>query len=404
MAHGLIDASFLAQDALFLHRKKFWELYRELGVPHVKAEAFRALPLRSIEYPTDLATEQEITFDEIEPHLEKDCVGRIVFKDGFFMPTLSEIPPQCVLLSLGEAMKSYGLVLQNRFSRTLQEESDPFAVFNGAFHNRGAFLYVPPGICLKKPVQVLSFVSSSDWMAPRLQLFMGANAQANVIQTFVGTGPVCELFDLALDEGAKCSLVDSFDLDERSLFFRNLRASVKKEAMWNSYSKSRGSFCLRRSIKAALLGEGAEVSLKGLDALQDKREAHTHVLVEHRSPHCSSHQHFKKALLDESRSSFEGKIFVESQAQKTEAYQLNQNLLLSDQAKAYAKPNLEIFADDVKASHGATFAQMSEEELFYLRTRGLSSLEARSLLYEAFCREIGHSIEDKQLRSVFEGA
>jgi Fe-S cluster assembly protein SufD len=146
-------------------------------------------------------------------------------------------------------------------------------------------------------------------------------------------------------------------------------------------------------LQATLLEEGSEVHFKGLDNLSGNLEAHTHILIEHKAPHCISRQHFKKALREQSLSSFEGKIYVHPEAQKTEAYQLNQNLILSDGAKANAKPNLEIFADDVKASHGATFSQMNEEEIFYFRARGLSLKEAKSLLFEGFCRELVDGIE-----------
>ena len=122
--------------------------------------------------------------------------------------------------------------------------------------------------------------------------------------------------------------------------------------------------------------------------LDEKQEAHTHVLVDHQAPSCQSNQFFKGVLTDLARSSFEGKIYVRREAQKTMAYQLNRNLLLSERANADSKPNLEIFADDVKASHGATIGQLDEEQLFYLRTRGYSQEEARNILVYAYVKEV----------------
>jgi Fe-S cluster assembly protein SufD len=140
--------------------------------------------------------------------------------------------------------------------------------------------------------------------------------------------------------------------------------------------------------KVELAEENSEVQLFGLAKLKGSEESHVNILIEHQAPNTRSQQLFKNVLFDEAKSSFEGKIYVHPIAQKTMAYQRNANLLLSDKAVAHAKPNLEIFADDVKASHGATIGQLDEEEMFYLRSRGLSREEAMSWLVEGFCKEI----------------
>jgi Fe-S cluster assembly protein SufD len=137
-----------------------------------------------------------------------------------------------------------------------------------------------------------------------------------------------------------------------------------------------------------LLAEGGDVAIEGLSWLKGNDHSHVHVVVDHKAPHCTSNQHIKMVLSDASRSSFTGKIVVQQIAQKTVSYQLNNNLLLSDSAQACSKPGLQILADDVKASHGATFCQLDEEQLFYLRSRGLTEEAARSLLLFGFCNEI----------------
>lgn len=399
MGHGLMQEPSFLQDALLSQRKRFWERFAEIGLPKPKTEAFQYLPLRKLEFPALQADERPLAISDLEPHLLPGCAGRIVFSNGFFAPHLSELPKGCILLSLGDAMKSYGVVLQNRFARACKEEKDPFASLNGAFHGRGAFLYFPPGLSIAQPIQVISLFSSSDWMAQRLQIFMGKGAEAKLIQTFAGGGTAVEMIDAVLDAGARLFVGDRSDLNSEAVFFRNLRASLKRDAHLSSFSFSEGAAMLRRSLNATLLEEGAQAHLKGLDKLAGTLEAHTHVLVEHRAPHCLSRQHFKKALQDHARSSFEGKIYVHAEAQKTEAYQLNQNLILSPDAAAHAKPNLEIFADDVKASHGATFSQLSEEEVFYFRARGLSARDAQSLLFKGFCSELIDALEFEPLRA-----
>lgn len=396
MGHGLIE------DALFAVRKRFWERFEGQGMPNARQEAFQYLPLSTLPIPTKSAVENIASESDLEPHLLPDCSGRIVFSDGYFSRELSQLPKGCILLSLGEAMKTYGLVLQNRFARVLKEEKDPFASLNGAFHGRGAFLYLPPGLVLEQPIQIVSLFSENCWMAQRMQLFMGKGAEAKLIQTFAGGGVATEMIDAVLDAGAKLSIRDRSHLNKEAQFFRNLRVSLKRDAFFSSFSFSEGAAVFRRSLSATLLEEGAEVHLKGLDNLRDSMGAHTHVLVEHQAPHCLSRQHFKKALQESARSSFEGKIYVHAEAQKTEAYQLNQNLILSNEAAAHAKPNLEIFADDVKASHGATFSQLSEEEIFYFQTRGIPAREAKRLLFRGFCSELLDGIECSLFREAIE--
>jgi Fe-S cluster assembly protein SufD len=149
-----------------------------------------------------------------------------------------------------------------------------------------------------------------------------------------------------------------------------------------------GAASVRQDFQVALKGENGEAFLNGVWMLKEKREAHVHVIVDHQAPNCHSNQMFKGVLDDNSRSSFEGKILVRSEAQKTDAYQLNNNLLLSNACLAQSKPNLEIFADDVKASHGSTVGQLNKEQLMYMRMRGIPEKEARALLVFGFMEQI----------------
>ena len=166
------------------------------------------------------------------------------------------------------------------------------------------------------------------------------------------------------------------------------RAILKKNSSFHAFAVTNGSETVRTDYKVTLIGENAESSLNGLWMLQDKLEFHTHILFDHQAPNCRSRQLFKGVLDDFSKSSFEGKILVRKIAQKTDAFQLNSNLLLNDYTNASSKPNLEIFADDVKASHGATFGQLDDEQLFCLRSRGINEFEAKNLLIFGFCKEV----------------
>jgi Fe-S cluster assembly protein SufD len=181
----------------------------------------------------------------------------------------------------------------------------------------------------------------------------------------------------------------------------DFKATLKSGSNLKHLALTTTGLLTRNRLRVSLLGEQAEALLQGLWNLLESHQCQTHVHVEHAAPSCRSLQKFKGVLKEQSQSSFEGKIYVHPIAQKTEAYQLNHNLILSDAAIANAKPNLEIFADDVKASHGATMSEVDDEQLFYLQSRGISKESARSLLIRGFIQEIIDQIPYASIRDDF---
>jgi Fe-S cluster assembly protein SufD len=225
-------------------------------------------------------------------------------------------------------------------------------------------------------------------VAPRVHIFAGAESEVQFITSTEG-GALCNGFvDVAVEERASVFHTSYTGSEKESFGFSSFRASLKKESFLQSLICSLDVNCRREDYKVSLLGERAHVDLMGLSGVSGNSQSHINIQVDHIAPSCHSKQLFKQVLLDQSRASFTGKIHVTRLAQKTEAYQLSRSLLLSDLAITYAKPNLEIFADDVKASHGATISQIDEEQKFYLQSRGVSSAEATALLTQGFCQEI----------------
>lgn len=369
------------KDLLFNARKKAWDHFQTLGLPRAGSEAFQYLPLSKLHFPK-MAERKTVS-------IPKSGTARIVFVDGFFEESLSQVPAPLVCLPLDAAMRTYGLFLQNRLSRTLKEEKDPFAALNGALQGRGAFLYAPPKCRIETPIEVVHYFTEESFVSPRLEVYLGKQARLELIQKSQGT---CALSNLAiessLDEAAELIINDAQDLPREAQLIQSIRAAQKRDSRFVYRTFTHGSSLWRASIKVQLLEENSETLLQGLWSLAGEAQAHIHATVEHAAPNTRSRQHFRGVLKGKTRSSFEGKIYVRPIAQKTEAYQLNRNLVLSDEASAHAKPNLEIFADDVKASHGATVAQLDEEELFYLRSRGLDQGEARKWLVRGFCSEL----------------
>jgi Fe-S cluster assembly protein SufD len=378
-------------DLLKGMREKAWDHFLELGLPEKTDEAFRYIPLRRL-YELNLKnTLFTPTKQEILSYIYPECQGSyLVFVNGSYSPefsNLSNLSKKIVAQPIADAMRSYGPFLQSRWSKALKEEPDPFAVLNLAVYPQGLFFYVPPKVVVEKPIQTL-FLSSQGSFAPaRLQLFLASQTEVQWISTIAGEGVHNTLLDVALEDGASFQQTEA-PCKGNGWHLNYLRATLKRDSHLKYFALTNGSRITRHSYRAQIQGENADVLLQGLWDLQGISQAHTHVLVEHAAPHARSLQKFKGVLKDTAQSSFEGKIFVRPEAQKTEAYQLNHNLLLSEGAIAYAKPNLEIFADDVKASHGATFAQVDEEQLFYLKSRGIGTEEASQLLIRGFTQEM----------------
>ncbi len=320
----------------------------------------------------------------------------IVFVDGFFAPELSKVPAEVICLKLDQALKSYGLFLQNRWTKTFKDEKDPFYLLNMLHHGQGLFLYIPPNV--QSSLHIVHLSTGPNLASPKIQITLGKNSHLSLTQKVQG-GIVNGAIDLLLDAGSTLKFYDIELLEENANVHTSLRASLKKDARLEVFHATDGAKNVRFSAIAELAEENSSFLFRSLAMLNGKREAHVHALADHVAPNCTSRQHVKMVLNGESKSSFEGKIYVHPKAQKTAAYQLNNNLLLSDTALATSKPNLEIFADDVKASHGATFSQLSEEELFYFRSRGLSLTEAKSLLMQAFCREHIDALEIESLKA-----
>lgn len=388
-------------DSLQKVKVKAWERFLALGLPTRTTDVYKYIKLKTlysnnfvVSIPSTLTSAQIAA--HILPNCEKSC---LVMVNGEYVPELSNItglPSNVVAMPLTRAMRTYGTFLNNQWTRTIADEKDPFAALAMALAKDGLFLYVPPKSIIETPVQVLHLVDAGEqkiMVTPRLQVFVGSQSQIDLYQSHVhlsGAGYwINQCVDVAIEESSHVRYTQvMMDLPEDVWLFDAVRAGCKANSTIKTVGVTAGALTVRNDYRMTLLGENAEVELDGVWMLSRACEAHAHVLVDHQAPHCRSRQLFKGVLKDDSRSSFEGKILVRQEAQKTDAFQLNNNLLLSPGAHADSKPNLEIFADDVKASHGATVGQLDEEQLFYMRSRGFSSVDAKNILVYGFCKEV----------------
>ncbi|MBM3207057.1 MAG: Fe-S cluster assembly protein SufD [Chlamydiae bacterium] len=410
--HSCIESIFSEQTPSPFRSKAFGKLF-EKGLPTKKFEAFTYFPLRQL-YANSykMPTRQVVPSKEfIERHVLPECKGScLVFIDGAFVKEMSfvnELPSSVACVPLAQAEKgSYAGFLQKRYHLALEQEKDPFVFMNLALGNSGAFVYIPANITLEKPIQCLHIISEDNVAVfPRVQLVVGSSSKVSWITSYVNVESVQKFFqtsylDVSVDEDSSFDHVIFNDVPKKAYNLFSLRSTLKKQSRVNCINLSTGSKASRQDYYFAMNGEEGDVKVTGLSWLDTNHHSHAHVIVDHHAPSCVSDQFFKGVLAGSSQTSFIGKIVVRQPAQQTRAYQLNNNLLLSEGTIANSKPGLEILADDVKASHGATVSQLDEEQLFYLRSRGLTADVAKSLLVEGFCRDILDKVSCDSLKKI----
>ena len=392
-----IEELFLQNTGTFsLLQKKSKERSQELGYPHQVKTQLPYMPLHRLARAYD-----PVLQEDWQSYIVPECAhSYLVVIDGIWRKELSCVTAisQVRVLSLQEAWKgSYASWLSYRTEQWIKEEEDPFVLLNGLHVQDGLFLYVPPRIQIETPVQILFIQHQACYVRPRVHLFLGAHAHMTCFTRLMPHQLFNGVFDIALEEGACCSLVRDQHIQRGSIASRS---SLKKESRLNMLLCNKGGEAVQEEEKILLLGKEATATLQSIAIVSDHQQAHLSVSMEHRAPHTYSHQLVKHVLSDFAKTSFTGKIVIDQEAQKAEAYQLHNSLLLSDDgAMAASKPSLKIFADDVKASHGSTVSQVDQEQLSYLQSRGIAKKTAHALLVKGFYRDVLDKIPIPSLAS-----
>jgi len=372
-----------------------WDRFLEIGLPNQHTEVYRYVRLKEL-YSGSFASPKRFE-SSIQP-LE----STLVFTNGEFQASLSKPPQGLIVSPLSQAFDVYGSFLTARIQKSLKQEKDPFAALNGAYYQEGLFLYLPPKCVCHTPVRIIHYVDHNETLVcPRIHLFMGKGSSMQLTweqEGLLDATLVNTYIDCALEEAAALEIIQLSHLPRAAHSFWNVRATLKQHSSLKSFSVTNGSATSREDYVVHCLGQQAQAHLYGVWSLKEQRQHHVNIWMDHQEPGCTTLQKFKGTLSDTSRSSFEGKIYVHSKAQKTEAYQMNNNLVLGKRASAHSKPNLEIFADDVRASHGATIGQIDAEHLFYLQARGIPLSTAQAILIKGFSQEIIDLIPHQRMR------
>jgi Fe-S cluster assembly protein SufD len=339
--------------------------------------------------------------------LFKGC-SRLVFVNGFFAQELSSLnnfPAKAQVTSLAEALTKAPAPLEEHLGRYADFKQHAFVALNTALTEDGAYVEIPKGLVVESPIQLL-YVSTSlaqpHAAHPRNLIVVGQEGQVKVIETHLSLDAGA-YFTNAVTEivAGENSSVDYVKLQQESpaaYHVATVVAHQARSATVETNSIALGALLGREELIAVLAGEGAEALLRGLYVTDGRQLMDNHTTIDHAQPHCSSREFYKGVLDGKSTGVFNGKIIVRPDAQKTDSKQSDKNLLLSEDAVINTKPQLEIFADDVKCTHGATIGQIDAEAIFYLRSRGIGLEEARNLLVVAFAGEIIDRVKFQPLR------
>jgi Fe-S cluster assembly protein SufD len=393
-------------DAIARLRRGAFARFETLGLPARQQEDWRLTDLSGLQQWAWQRPAVAPVDAEALPTLEIP-VHRLAFVNGRYAPGLSRLqnmPDQVFIASMGQALLTHPELIAPHLDRLPGLEQHPFAALNTAFWEDGAFIYLPPGAVVETPIHLIFHASGGDMAVyPRLLLMLAENAQATVIVEYQGAGrylnaPVTEA---QLGDGAVLHYHKIQQESPQAFHLGAIRVQQGRNSEANLHLLSFGAQVARTDLDAVLDGEGASCNLNGLTLARDQQFSDVHVRVDHAQPHGSSQQIFKSVLDGKARTVFDGMIHVRPHAQKTDARQVSRNLLLSRQAQANSNPRLEILADDVKCGHGSTTGFLNPDAEFYLRARGISAEQARSMLVHAFANDSLNQIRLIPLRERF---
>lgn len=334
--------------------------------------------------------------------------NRLVFVNGFFSQKLSRLQPLpkgARAESLNAAFVKDSAIVEKYLGKYARTADNAFAALNQAFFTDGAFIYIPSGVEISEPIQLV-YISSAkehgETNSPRNLIIAGANSKATIVESYLSAGTAAYLTNAVTEmiagENAAIEHIKLQDETASAFHMATIAGEFGRASNVKVHSFALGAKLSRNNIRAKLAGEGLECILNGLYLTRDEQLADHHMIVEHAEPHCASHEYFNGILDDKSKGVFHGRIYVHPIAQKTDAKQTNKNLLLSNDATADTKPQLEIYADDVKCTHGATIGQLNSESIFYLRARGIPEGVARRMLIHAFAGEIVERVKCAPVR------
>jgi Fe-S cluster assembly protein SufD len=401
-------------------REGAFDRFVQLGFPTTDEEDWKytnVAPIaRTAFTPADADAARRLTLDGAAPFLYGEArQSRLIFVNGVYRPDLSALaalPPGVVASDLCAAFAGkQAEAVRRHLARIALYNESGFTALNTGLFDGGAFIYIPVGVSVDSPIQLLFLAQGEDprrAVFPRVLVIAERDSSATLIESYEAADETVYLtnavVEVAIGEAARLTHYKVQREGPNAFHVARTGAELGPNSSYDLTTITLGAALSRHDISVLLDHEGAECWVDGLYITGAGQHADTHSLIDHVSPRCRSHQLYKGILDGKSRAVFNGKVYVHKGAQQTDAMQTNKNLLLSNDARVDTKPQLEIFADDVKCAHGATVGQLEEEELFYLASRGLRAETARNLLTYGFAEEVVAKIKIDSIRAQLDEA
>jgi Fe-S cluster assembly protein SufD len=369
--------------------------FERVGFPTMKQEAWRftsVAPIAEGSFELANAPTRVPTLEQIRPFLLFEAGYRLVFVDGFFQRSLST-PFLDDVQSLAHVTTHRPDLVREHLGRYAATEDRPFSALNTAFVHEGAFVHVPAKAAIAEPIQLLFLASGDQVVAhPRNLIVLERDARASIVETYAslnqGAYWTNSVTEVVAGEGARVDYHRVQRESAKAYHIATTQTHQHRDSSVNVHTVAFGAALARHDIGAVMAGPGGTLILNGLYLLDGAQHADHHTTIDHAADHCESHEYFNGVLDGKSRGVFTGRIIVRPGAQKTDSKQTNNNLLLSTDAHADSQPQLEIYADDVKCTHGSTVGPLDPRALFYLESRGIGAREAQRLLTYGFAAEI----------------
>jgi Fe-S cluster assembly protein SufD len=392
-------------------RMKSLEKFEKLGFPSKKLEEWKYTSLNTVlKNDYSLFPNKEVSVDlaDVKKYFIHDIDSyKVVFIDGKYNSFLSETTHDTIdvcLMSAALTKPKYKIVIENYFNKIAKQ--DNLTSLNTAFAKEGAYINIPKNVEVQKPIQIINLTTGSEiatMMQPRNLIVLEENAHVQIIERHQSLNSNAVLSNVVTEVFvARNATVDYYKIQNDNLnasLVDNTFIEQKTNSEVSVHTFSFGGNITRNNLNFYQRGEHINSILKGITIIEDKQLVDHHTLVHHIGPNCESHQDYKGIYDERSTGVFNGKVLVAKEAQKTNAYQQNNNILVSDKANVNAKPQLEIFADDVKCSHGCTIGQLDDEALFYMQQRGIPKKEGKALLMYAFANTVLESVKIPEVKS-----
>ncbi|MTI30907.1 Fe-S cluster assembly protein SufD [Xanthovirga aplysinae] len=399
------------------NRNAAFAAFEKLGLPGAKSEYYKYTDITKVLKKQfaghSLAPQVKISSSALGSIMLEDLEANVlVFVNGRYSKEHSNIispANELVVTELSEAAVAHKEDFEKHFAKYANVSEDAFTALNTAFTQEGAFIKVAENKIIEKPI-IFYFItdsSSSQTVSyPRNLFLIGENSQVNFVESYQSIGEERNLTnsvtEIVVGENAYVNYHKIQADGENAYHIGTTQVYQTAKSTFNAITITLSGAVVRNNLNIVLDAENCESHMYGLYLLKDQQHVDNHTMVDHKKPNCFSNELYKGVMDDKSTGVFNGRIFVRQDAQKTNAFQSNKNIIISDKANMYTKPQLEIWADDVKCSHGCTTGQLDEEQLFYLRARGIDKKSAKAMLLQAFAKDVLENIKIEPLKKKLE--